>query len=261
MFKFSLSKLYAKRRAFSLIEASIVLGVVGLVVGSVWVVSAKVNSSMRESNLAVAVINTVDNTRSMYTASYPATTEDITQALMNFKMLHQDLMVGGVARHAFGGAVEVDLVANDPEPIRVTLASIPRSNCISLVTTLSNMKAGLASVKVVTLGGENDVAVPVDLGAATSACGASNTISFNYKLRTGAATTASAPPPPSPPPAPAPAPAPPPSPPPFPPALPPAPPSVPMVCEPPMIECECGGSCTFPGDCNCTLPEDPGETM
>lgn len=35
------------RRAFSLIEASIVLGVVGLIIGGIWVAAAAVNENMK----------------------------------------------------------------------------------------------------------------------------------------------------------------------------------------------------------------------
>lgn len=51
------------RRAFSLIESAIVLGVVGLVIGGIWVAAAAVSENMKVSKTVAALMTIMENTR------------------------------------------------------------------------------------------------------------------------------------------------------------------------------------------------------
>lgn len=65
-------------RGFSLIEAAIVLGVVGLVIGGIWVAAASVSAQHRASVLAGDISKIVANTRSLIPLqSYPTTNTGI----------------------------------------------------------------------------------------------------------------------------------------------------------------------------------------
>ena len=62
----------SKRRGFSLIEAAIVLGVVGIVIGGIWYAANTVQSSMRVSDLTKSVIQTAEATkRILQRGNYP----------------------------------------------------------------------------------------------------------------------------------------------------------------------------------------------
>lgn len=54
------------RRGFNLVEAAIVLGVVGLVIGGIWVVAADVRQKQRLSVVATSIGNVVEQTRILF---------------------------------------------------------------------------------------------------------------------------------------------------------------------------------------------------
>lgn len=55
-----------RRRAFSLIEAAIVLAIIGLVVSGIWIASSTVSENRRYSHFSEQVILTIQNIRAMY---------------------------------------------------------------------------------------------------------------------------------------------------------------------------------------------------
>lgn len=54
------------KRGFSLIEAAIVLGVVGLVIGGIWVAAASVQENRRQSRYLSQILEIVQNVRRQY---------------------------------------------------------------------------------------------------------------------------------------------------------------------------------------------------
>lgn len=54
------------RRGFNLIEAAIVLGVVGLVIGGIWAAAASVQSNMRISKTSAGVLTVVENAKKLF---------------------------------------------------------------------------------------------------------------------------------------------------------------------------------------------------
>jgi type II secretory pathway pseudopilin PulG len=54
-----------KRRGFNLIESAIVLGVVGLVIGGIWVAAASVKERLRQSETTRIVVTAIDRMRAV----------------------------------------------------------------------------------------------------------------------------------------------------------------------------------------------------
>lgn len=60
---------------FSLIEAAIVLGVIGLVIGGIWIAAADLTAKQRLNEAAAGTLTTIENARRLFPAySYPTTT-------------------------------------------------------------------------------------------------------------------------------------------------------------------------------------------
>jgi len=57
-----------KRRGFTLTEMAIVLGVIGLILGAIWVAAANVYSNMRVEKAQQQILTIVQNIRSLYVA-------------------------------------------------------------------------------------------------------------------------------------------------------------------------------------------------
>lgn len=60
------SSLGLRRRGFNLIEAAIVLGVIGLVIGGIWVAAAAINDRLLVRNMMMLITSAVEVTRSHY---------------------------------------------------------------------------------------------------------------------------------------------------------------------------------------------------
>lgn len=60
------TRLHAKRRGFNLVEAAIVLGVVGLVIGGIWVAAAAVQENNKRQTFIAALLTTSTNLQNLY---------------------------------------------------------------------------------------------------------------------------------------------------------------------------------------------------
>lgn len=61
------------KNGFNLIEAAIVLGIVGLIVGGIWVAAATVRENMKVNLIVTGVSQTIDNVRRLNAGFSPAT--------------------------------------------------------------------------------------------------------------------------------------------------------------------------------------------
>ena len=73
-----------KRRGFSLIEAAIVLGVVGLVIGGIWYAAASVQQSQRINETSDGIIAMCDQLTNLYRSmpTQPVTNESLEDLLL-----------------------------------------------------------------------------------------------------------------------------------------------------------------------------------
>src|SRR5882762_1552401 len=55
-----------EKRGFTLTEIAIVLGIVGLILGAIWVAAAAVYSNLRTSKATTELLNIVQNVRALY---------------------------------------------------------------------------------------------------------------------------------------------------------------------------------------------------
>src|ERR1700733_12022724 len=57
------------KRGFTLTEIAIVLGIIGLILGAIWVAAAAVYTNMRTSKTTTELLDIVQNVRAMYATS------------------------------------------------------------------------------------------------------------------------------------------------------------------------------------------------
>lgn len=154
------------RFGFSLIEAAIILAIVGLVIGGIWVAARAVNENFQVNNTEQALIQLLDNGRKLFVIqSYSSGSGFLDAASLG--ILPQEFLVssgalpasatgmGPVAgRHAWGGAVLVYYVTPDIATgfqangiFSFMFDSLPQSVCIKLVTRISStMKNGIVAI-------------------------------------------------------------------------------------------------------------------
>lgn len=182
-----------QQRGFSLIEMAIVLGVVGLVMGGVWVVVVHVQEAARLKQMAEQLIVINKNVRSYYQTQACIANGDQTGALLGLgqTIFPREMVSGGAVNHAWNGAVQVSGTNGGCDYLfTVTLTGVPPTTCVPLVPQLAaagEASRGLVSVSIngavpLTALPPNPTAIN---GNAAGQCAenATATIALTYKLR------------------------------------------------------------------------------
>lgn len=183
------NKTKKSQRGFNLIEAAIVLGIVGLVIGGIWVAASAVQENMRKSDASKGMIQIVQNVRNLYYGQTPTATGDITADLVNANAIPGDFVNGTGARNPWNGVVTVSIAdAVNFDEIDIEYEDVPQSACIELTSRNTNISTGvgLQSIAIDATGGGSDTTVttfPFLPTAAAAACGDTNNIIWKFGLR------------------------------------------------------------------------------
>ena len=174
------------QRGFNLIEAAIVLGIVGLVIGGIWIASAAVQSNLRKAEGVEGLIQIVQNVRSLFANQGPAVNNDITAQLINARAIPADYVSGTVARNPWNGSVVVGLSGPGPaDKIDVTYSTMPRDVCVELTARNTGVAvaAGLTQIVIDDGSPVTVTTFPYSPAQASTDCGASNTVIWTFNLR------------------------------------------------------------------------------
>jgi len=170
-----------KQRGFTLTEAAIVLGIVGLILGAIWVAAAAVYNNMRVGTTTTQILQTISSIRSLYDQSNDLT--GMTQVnLAAANAVPRDMLANtasGVLRDVWGTTYNdgvtglIQAVTSNTE-IQVKFTAVPQDACIALASRItgSGRDTGLKSV---TMGTTTKYAAtagdfPITPGVAAAAC-------------------------------------------------------------------------------------------
>ncbi len=178
----------AAQRGFNLIEAAIVLGVVGLVIGGIWVAAAAVQANLRKADASKGLIQIVQNTRNLYYGQSATATADITSQLVSAKALPADFINGTAGKNPFNGDVTVSIAGASFDQIDVLFGTVPKDACIDLTSKNTNISTGLGLSQIIidATGGGSDATITTFPYLPTSAatnCGTTNDITWRFGLR------------------------------------------------------------------------------
>ena len=154
-------------KGFTLTEIAIVLGIIGLILGAIWVAAAGVYNSQRVSHANTAVLQVVQGTRTLLsTSSTVGAAGDITQTIVQAGVIPSDL-VNGVAAIGPWPASTLKILTNAATDTSFTfeLTKVPRAACIALFSTLggSSRDQGLSNA------GSTTASAPIAVGTAGTA--------------------------------------------------------------------------------------------
>ena len=194
----------SKKKGFTLTEIAIVLGIVGLILGSIWTAAASVYSNQRVAHAQTAVLQIAQAVRTLYSnqtnfGSAAAGTL-ITDSLRQAGAFPADLMASGVANLATGpfanGTTAIAVDAGNDGFI-IAMSAVPQANCVSLISAVAGNTRD-ASLFLAT-GAANAVPTAAVLGilanggpianavvptqAATNCANALNNVEFGFGLR------------------------------------------------------------------------------
>ena len=124
-------------RAFSLIEAAIVLGIIGLVIGGIWAATTAINSSRKTSNAVSGINSIIFGLGQLYKGqALPTPFTDLTPTLLATGVIPQDWASGNSSYSPFGGPFEVVKLSNS-NMIYIGLYRVPARDCAKLIFNLT----------------------------------------------------------------------------------------------------------------------------
>lgn len=200
----------ADRRAFSLTELAIVLGIVGVVVGGVWVAAdavsdrQKVTKAMDELTHILMVLRDMQGGKANpalfeennldYGGTVSAGSWSL--AYVNAGVVPSDMVVNGIPANPWGkSGIQIlaadengDWITGSGEAVKVSFDNVPRSACIALLTAVTgtNRDKGLLAAwhgDLATEPATKITTLPVTLSAAQTSCSAeTQSVGFSFRL-------------------------------------------------------------------------------
>ena len=186
------------KRGFTLTEAAIVLGIVGLILGAIWVAASSVYSNMRVTTASKQLMTVVQNVRSLYSSS---TTMGVLAAtdLVKAGIFPADTnpsAVTGLGTNGWGGAITGARVAGgangcavDGSCFTVNFGTLPQDACVKFAVGNSGQgkDGGLVGAADV----EKDdgasyvgaAATPANFIAHGCSSAAASNVMFTFKLK------------------------------------------------------------------------------
>lgn len=201
----------SSRAGFSLAEFAIVLGIMGLVIASLWGVVSIVREAVKRNQMSDQMILMVNGIREFYGSRIKVANElgatdfvSVTHHLLSRNVLPSELIRDRsaatlVADHPWGatgasnallanGGIVVDGATNPSRFIRIQLRGLKYSSCVALADKLTgaDMPLGLLSVQINANAALTTLPVSPDI--ATTQCikrpaGNGNIMGFIYRLR------------------------------------------------------------------------------
>ena len=189
------------KQGFTLTEIAIVLGIIGLILGAIWVAAASVYSNLRVSKGVNQVLAIAQSTRALYATS--PTTGDAagtneTASFISAGVFPADMINGGATVNPFNGTVMVTTQTNNVagDAFGIEYNSVPTAACISMLTSTggvgrdsgliyANASAAAKGAASFGVAGAGSLAFPVVAGTAAgaSACAAGTAVSVQWVFK------------------------------------------------------------------------------
>jgi hypothetical protein len=167
---------------FNLIEASLVLGIVGLVIGGIFAAWGTVASAQRVrkatdmTTVIVQQIRTTYAARTTFDSSDTASGTTFTQALVAANLIPVEFLVGGAVKNPWGGNV---LVTPDTTGMTVSYSAVNTADC----KKLANMVLGNARSQGLTKIDGTTVDANTTFSSVAGSICKSNTLSLYFLLK------------------------------------------------------------------------------
>jgi type II secretory pathway pseudopilin PulG len=185
----------SKEAGFNLIEAAIVLGIVGLIVGGIWAAAASAYENMRQQAASKNLLSLAQNIRGFYAQNPSDTIDTDTENLFSLGLLPADMVVGTAGshtmRHQWGGTVTLtDTSTSGIASFSIYFNRMNSEACRNFIMRNANAARGSGLLSVGT-----DSGIVMDIGSNSSAttdittvnskCGntTQRDVYFNFGLR------------------------------------------------------------------------------
>jgi len=147
-----------KKRGFTLTEIAIVLGIIGLILGAIWVAAGAVYQNLRVSKAQTELLQITQAIRTLYatqTVVDTAAAVNLTSSLIAAKVFPSDAVLNATTVNGPWGGSTINVISQQAsattvpgDSFSVEFDNIPQSACIALLTsaTGSGRDQGLLGV-------------------------------------------------------------------------------------------------------------------
>lgn len=153
------------RMGFNLIEAAIVLAVVGGVIGAIWVAAANMYESHKVNKTVEGIFSTARNIQNLISIRDAEALGDIyiDSLLIDAEMVPKDWVSGGILKSPLGERIQVVTSYNAGAGARFgfRVSDIKESECVKMITKLSSFSAASNAYGVI----QSNIATGSNLGS------------------------------------------------------------------------------------------------
>ncbi len=173
------------RKGFNLIEAAIVLGVVGLVIGGIWVAAASVNENMKISRTEGAILQIMTGLRQKFSRNdwpglgLPPDDYELWDYVEPMELLpadfidHSDLWGGYLGVYWSGASPVIDIYFD----------TLTKSRCIKLISAVTAHYKDTTDLTGVWIGAPSNTWLDVwPIDPAATGCEEGASVEFNFSL-------------------------------------------------------------------------------
>jgi hypothetical protein len=139
---------YCVRRGFNLIEAAIVLGVIGLVIGGIWVAAAAVTENQKINRVAEAILYASRQGRALLTLTAIQSISSggetgAANLAIQAKLFPDDMIVGGALIDPWGNPFLFNLCgggafcSSGGERMLIHMTNLTTSRCMGIISKLA----------------------------------------------------------------------------------------------------------------------------
>jgi len=142
------------RRGFTLTEIAIVLGIIGIVLGTIWSTATSVYATQRTNQTNMDILQIMQEVRSLY-ATAPSTgvttATDLTSGLITDGAVPTRLVSGTGLKDEWPNGVTAILTPATGDSFTIVMTALPQSACISALTSVggTSRDAGLFNATAV----------------------------------------------------------------------------------------------------------------
>jgi hypothetical protein len=192
----SLQNRAVSNAGFNLIEAAIVLGIVGLIVGGIWAAAGSAYENMRLQNASKSLLSLVQGVRSAFANSPSGVVDVNVGTLANMGVIPSDMLsvVNGTPTiiHQWSGTVTTDApdasTTGGVPAFTLIYNAVKLDSCNNLATRVANTARGSGLLLITTQNGGNPYLNLINNSAAEPAaggpqCTAMDNVEFTFGIR------------------------------------------------------------------------------
>jgi prepilin-type N-terminal cleavage/methylation domain-containing protein len=130
------SRLDQKKKGFTLTEIAIVLGIIGLILGAIWVAAAGVYQNQRNTHANTQVMQLVQSIRTLYATS-ASDTGLTTASLITAGAVPTDMVNGATLSDPYSGATTIQ-VTTDGLGFYISMSNLTQAQCANLLMAIAS---------------------------------------------------------------------------------------------------------------------------